>query len=252
MQVSLSTGVLPAVATAAARLVTGEQLTDAEIAAVLGRLPDWDSGIAEPADFARPATTLQPPRTGETIDTPFPPTPDVPTPEVATGPLRVLRYQPDGAVDVAPWLSVTFSQAMVPLTTHAQLDEVDVPIQIEPAISGTWRWIGSSTARFEHDGADIDRLPMATDYTVTIPAGTESAAGNALARDVRFTFSTPAVQVRSVTPNGTQSLSTTPVFVASFDQRVEPDAALAAMRLVVGRDAAALRLATPAEIAADE
>jgi hypothetical protein len=44
-----------------------------------------------------------------------------------TGPLRVLRYQPVGDVDIAPDLSVTFSQPMVPLGTLAQLDQAASP-----------------------------------------------------------------------------------------------------------------------------
>src|SRR4029078_5943326 len=103
------------------------------------------------------------------------------------GPLRVLHYQPVGDVAIAPDVSVTFSQPMVPLATLAQLDQADVPVKVTPALKGRWRWIGTRTLRFEFTGA-VDRLPMATSYSVEVPAGTASQSGNKLATAVHWTF----------------------------------------------------------------
>jgi alpha-2-macroglobulin len=63
---------------------------------------------------------------------------------------------------------------MVPLTTLADLAEKDVPVKIEPSLPGTWRWLGTKTLTFEYDSELIDRLPKATEYRVTVPAGTKS------------------------------------------------------------------------------
>ena len=38
---------------------------------------------------------------------------------MAAGPLEVLRYAPQGAIPLAPFLNVTFNQPMVPLATLA-------------------------------------------------------------------------------------------------------------------------------------
>ena len=44
----------------------------------------------------------------------------------------------------------------------------------------------------EADGNDgLDRLPAATEYTVTGPAGTESVNGAELVDEVSFSFTTP-------------------------------------------------------------
>ena len=57
-----------------------------------------------------------------------------PTPEVGTAePLKVLRFAPEGEIPIAPFVSVTFSQAMVPLGTLGDLASGSVPARIDPA-----------------------------------------------------------------------------------------------------------------------
>ena len=96
---------------------------------MLARLPEWVVPADDVEPFNRPADSLKPPLVGDTIDTPFPP-PDAPTPppDPDAGALHVVRYQPEGPVDIAPFLTVTFDQPMVPLATLAQLDQSDVPV----------------------------------------------------------------------------------------------------------------------------
>src|SRR6185295_8024326 len=119
------------------------KLDDAAISAVTDRFPPFKAD-AEATPFKRPAESLPRPRVGATIAKPFGGTTQEPKPKPAdTGPLRVLRYQPIGDVDIAPALSVTFSQPMVPLSTLAQLDQADVPVKVTPALDGRWRWIGT-------------------------------------------------------------------------------------------------------------
>ena len=209
-----------------------------------------------PADdvkpFNRPADSLKPPLVGDTIDTPFPPpaAPD-PAPTPDAGALHVIRYQPEGQVDIAPFLTVTFDQPMVALATLEQLDQSEVPVVITPAIDGRWRWIGTRTLRFEVVPGATDRLPAATEYRVEVPAGTTAANGATLAEPVVWTFATPAPQVTSFSGES-DSLPLEPVFVAVFDQRVDPAAVLDTITLEADGQRVALRIATAAEIDADD
>ena len=53
--------------------------------------------------------------------------------------MAVLRYSPVGDVALAPFLSVTFNQSMVPLTSLEDLAALDVPVKLTPQPEGTWR-----------------------------------------------------------------------------------------------------------------
>jgi len=247
----LSTGEQTGAASSSLAVAAGESLADDRVAQITDRLPTLEADDDDKADFTRPAESLPPPRVGETIELPFGVPAQQAPPEVPSGPLEVLRHQPDGDVAVAPFISVTFSQPMVPVGTLDQLDLTDVPIEVTPEVDGRWRWIGTRTLRLEHTTTEIDRLPAATDYTVTIPSGTESETGGALAEEFSFTFSTPPPQVISFTPSF-EVIDTAPVFVATFDQRVDPDAVLDTIDLTAGGDTRGVRLATDDEVEADD
>ena len=205
-------------------VVNGEPLDQATIDAIQARLPEWAGGESLQQTFNWPAQTLPPPRTGQTVDVPFPP----PTTSRRQGrcahrPLEVLRFQPEGDVAIAPFVSITFNQPMVPVGTLDQLDAADVPATITPDVPGRWQWIGTRTLRFDADvRSSIDRLPMATEYTVDDPRRHE--VGHAARRspnDVTFNFTTPPVPCSRSSPTG-DSLPLDPVFVATFDQRSTP------------------------------
>ncbi|MYC46214.1 MAG: hypothetical protein F4X49_11810 [Acidimicrobiia bacterium] len=234
--------------------VEGVALGDEEISAVIDRLPPWEGDDSGAVDFNRPAESLPPPRTGRTVDQPFPAGPDIAAPAVDPGPLEVVRVQPEGEVGIAPFVSITFNQPMVPLTTLGQLDALDVPAEITPPLPGRWQWIGTRTLRFEHDQEIFDRLPMATSYTVEIPAGTQSQSGGELAATFRFEFETPPPTVTRLTHaySHLESLGLEPVFLATFDQRVEPAAVLEVITLRADGREREIRLATAAEIEGEE
>ncbi|MBM4344653.1 MAG: hypothetical protein FJ100_14910 [Deltaproteobacteria bacterium] len=198
-------------------------LSAAETQKLLARLPKIDVKADDAQPFAMRDKSLPAPRPGDTVHEPFPPpqAPE-PPPAVESGPLRVLRHGPEGDVQLAPRVSVTFSQPMVPVTDHATLAAIAVPVQIAPAIAGEWRWLGTQTAIFQPKV----RLPMATEYAVVVPAGTKSQTGGALDKEHRFTFRTPPPRVLHSTPSG-HGLPLNPVIFAEFDQAVSP-AAIAA------------------------
>lgn len=239
----------------AVSVADGDPLDADDVSAILGRLPEWIVPDDDRREFNRPAETLRPPLVGDTVDAPFPPPTDADRPDQpAAGPLDVVRVQPEGEVDVAPFLTVTFDQPMVPLATLDQLADEDVPVEITPAVEGRWRWIGTRTLRFEvepdRDPAGVDRLPAATEYRVEVPAGTESAAGRSLEATYSWTFSTPPPSVASF-HGRSESLPLDPVFVAVFDQRVDASAVLETISLRADGDDRPLRLATDAEVEAD-
>ena len=236
--------------------VDGEVLDDAEIRAVIDRLPPWDGDDGGATAFNRPVESLPPPRTGRTVNQPFPAGSDIAAPVTDPGPLEVLRVQPEGEVGIAPFVGITFNQPMVPLATIGQLEDSDVPAEISPPLPGHWQWIGTRTLRFEHDQEIFDRLPMATSYVVEIPAGTESQSGGELAETFRFEFETPPPSMVRLAPAEDYahrySLRLDPVFLATFDQRVEPSAVLGVITLLADGQARQIRLASAAEVEADD
>ncbi|WP_108665957.1 alpha-2-macroglobulin family protein [Euzebya rosea] len=233
-------------------VATGTPLEADRVDAIIDRLEPFGEEEGDRQAFNRPAETLPPPVAGQTVPTTFPPAggDDAAAPDVPAGPLEVVRVQPEGEVDIAPSLSITFNQPMVPLATLEQLDAADVPVTVTPELDGRWRWIGTRTLRFEHTPGTIDRLPMATAFTVTVPAGTTSETGGTLAQDVTFDFATPAPTVEAFAPQG-NSLVLQPTFVAVFDQVVDPAAVLD--HLTLDADGTRpVRQATPEEIDADD
>ena len=213
--------------------VTGEPLSDEEIALILARLPALPVDPADQQQFKFPQALLPPPRTGETIVESFPPPPEEASPgQVDTGPLQVLRYSPEGEIPIAPFVNVTFNQPMVPLATLGDLSVEEVPVIVEPDLPGTWRWLGTKTLNFQYESDLIDRMPMATAYQVTIPAGTTSATGGVLAESVQFSFRTPTPTLIRYYPTGeAQPLDT--LFFIAFDQRVNPGGVLETIQVRV-------------------
>ncbi|MBC8330929.1 MAG: hypothetical protein H8E28_03005 [Anaerolineae bacterium] len=229
----------------------GEPLGSAELARVLARLPELVTTPEDQLDFNLPDEVLPPPRPGETVEEAFPPEESAQPMSVESGPLEVLRYAPEGEIPIAPFINITFNQPMVPLTTLADLAAEDVPVIVEPALPGTWRWLGTKTLNFQYDSELIDRLPKATEYTVTIPAGTQSATGGVLAEEVQFTFSTPPPVLTNSFPYG-EAQPLEPLLFASFDQRIEPAAVLETIRVTADGAPVDMRIATDEEVSADE
>ncbi len=222
---------------------------------LLDRLPPLIAQAGDQQDLNLPKESLPAPRPGQTIKESFPP-PAAPTaaPEAATGPLEVLRYAPEGAVGVAPNLSVTFNQPMVALTGLSDLAALDVPVQLSPQPEGQWRWVGTKTLLFEPaaaTGFSAGRFPAATEYSVTIPAGTTSATGGKLAEAAAFTFTTPPPAVETASPKDTVSRRDV-IVLLSFNQRIVPADVLKTITVKAGDKSFPVRLVTGEEIAADD
>lgn len=231
-------------------VAAGSALSAETIQSILARLPELTLTPTDTQEFRLPDESLPPPRPGQTINDAFPPPVNAGPPEsVPTGPLEVLRFAPEGDVPIAPFVSLTFNQPMVPLTTREQLATTDAPVRLTPALPGVWRWLGARTLRFEYVG-NVDRLPMATEYSVEVPAGVRSQTGGVLAQTVTWRFRTPTPKVESFYPQG-EPQPLDPVFFVLFDQRVDPAAVLNTLHLRAGARDVVLRLANADEVQAD-
>ncbi len=218
-------------------------LSTQETQAILARLPKLQGEAGDETAFALRAKSLPPPRTGKTIDEPFPPKPGPDAPQVSSSNLHVDRHAPEGDVPMVPNVSLTFSAPMVAVTSHDDVAKTK-PASLTPEPPGRWEWLGTQTLVYK----PIDRMPMATDYTVTVPQGTKSATGASLAEPVSWKFSTPAVTVKRSQPQGQTSLE--PLMFVEFDQAIDPNGVLATTELK-GSAVTPIRLATDEEIKRD-
>jgi uncharacterized protein YfaS (alpha-2-macroglobulin family) len=257
LSINLSEGQAQPQAAETVTLATSEPLSAEEVEGILARLTTLAVEPEDQVDFNLPEESLPPPRTGETIEETFPPPPEsISPPPVESGPLEVLRFGPEGEIPLAPFINVTFNQPMVPLSTLDDLATDEVPVLLEPDLPGTWRWVGTKTLTFQYDSTLIDRLPMATEYLVTIPAGTESSVGGLLAEAVQWSFSTPPPKITSKFPYETpydsapQPLDAI-IFIA-FDQRIDPQVVLDNILVTADRETFSMRLVTEAEIKENE
>ena len=148
------------------------------------------------------------------------PQPPAPPKVQAPGPLKVLRVQPTGEIHNTAALTVAFSQPMVPLASLDQMRDQPIPVTLEPAVQGRWRWLGTTLLAFEPQM----RFPFSTHYYVKIPQGTKSALGSALPEAAQFSFSTPALNISSGHPySGETHARPETVIVLHFDQKVDAE-----------------------------
>ncbi|HWT03872.1 MAG TPA: DUF6049 family protein, partial [Pyrinomonadaceae bacterium] len=249
LQFRLSQGAGQPEARANAPVADAARLSDAEVQSVFKRLPPVKAEQGDQQDFALRDKSLPPPRTGRTVNVSFPSSEPVPTPErSAAGPLEVLRFSPEGEVPLAPQMSITFSQPMVAVTSVDDLAAQDVPVRLSPQPPGKWRWVGTRTLLYAPD----NRLPMATEFTATVPAGTKSANGGTIAAEKTWKFATPPPRVKSSYPSSYTPTARDQLMFVEFDQRVDPAAVLRTIKVNGGSGELRVRLATEQEIAADK
>jgi uncharacterized protein YfaS (alpha-2-macroglobulin family) len=229
----------------------GQPLTDADTQPILDRMPPLEVESSDIEEFKLPPQSLPPPRASETVTQSFPPPPtDMTAPVATNGPLAVLRYAPEGEIPIAPFINVTFNQPMVVLNTLDALAAEDVPVKVTPDLLGVWKWLGTQTLSFEYHSDELNRFPMATEYSVEVPAGTTSLTGGVLETAVAWTFRTPPPTVVRTYPNvSPQPLD--PLLFVAFDQRIDREAVLATLSVLAGGRSYPLRLATAEEVAED-
>src|SRR5215469_216333 len=228
--------------------VQAAALAENESQSLLQRLKPIKTDPTDEQEFAFRDRSLPPPLTGRTINDTFPSSEQHAGPgETPIGPLEVVRYAPEGDVPLAPHLTVTFSQPMVAVTSVEDLAARTVPVKLSPQPPGKWRWIGAKILLFEPE----HRFPMATSYSVDVPAGTKSAVGESLKSEKKWTFATPPPTVKTSYPDSGPRRRDQIMFV-EFDQKIDADAVLRKIRVASGRAELKTRRATDSEIDRDE
>lgn len=233
------------------KLAASTPLSADDARKIVGRLPALVAEPDDAKDFALRDKSIPAPRPGKTVNEPFPP-PGGPPPANVTpsGPLTLERHAPEGPVELAPHLTMTFSQPMVPVTSMddlAGLTKEKLPVGLVPQPAGKWRWLGTKTLMFQPE----KRFPMATEYAVEIPAGTKAMNGQALAKPVQWTFTTPPVTLERNYPASSQE-PLDPIVFAEFDQQIEPRDMLASLELASAKGPVPIRIAESDEIEAND
>ena len=215
-------------------------LSDAKRDDLLGRLPPLSTAKAE--EFALREASKPPPKTGDVVTIPFPATSDEVVPDVdEEGPLRVVRFAPEGDVSIAPHVSITFNQPMVPLSSQAVVAKT-VPVTLSPQVDGEWIWLGTKTLQFKPK----TRLPMATEYTVQLNEGVVSQRGSVVDEAFAFSFRTPPVRLTLKQPqHGPQTRR--PTILLGFNQQINPSELVSSIQLKVGRESFPFRIMTDHE-----
>lgn len=90
-------------------------------------------------------------------------------------------------------ITIMFDHPIRSLNESLAVPEV---LRVEPAVSGTYRWVGTSGFEFVPNGG----LPAATNFTVTLPRDVEMIDGSSLVEDYRFSFFTPNLSVTRTSP----------------------------------------------------
>ncbi|MGB7068434.1 MAG: alpha-2-macroglobulin family protein [Pyrinomonadaceae bacterium] len=243
----LSEGVEGAKTRESKALAATDPLSNDDASRLLGRLPAIKMETDDQTDFVKRAGSLPAPKARKQISVKFPSDEarSAPTLGPAGKSLEVIRYSPEGAVSLAPDLSVSFSLPMVSVTSQDEAGKVQ-PVELSPQVEGNWRWLGTKTLMFD----TTSRFPMATRFTVRVPAGTKSATGESLPKDFNWSFTTPPPTVEQMIPSG-QTVRRNALMFVRFDQAIDPAAVLRSISVKAADKAIPIRLATQAEIDSD-
>lgn len=143
--------------------------------------------------------------------------------------MSVVYSGPHGAADRGSTISVLFDRPLRALDAAAP----PPPLHLEPSVPGQWQWAGARGLTF---APSAGRLPAATEFRVSVPAGTPALDGTRLAAPHEFAFTTPAPHVLSASPEaGARGEQPDAPITLDFDQPVPVAAIERAARLVASR-----------------
>ncbi|MDY0094503.1 MAG: Ig-like domain-containing protein [Candidatus Vecturithrix sp.] len=142
----------------------------------------------------------------------------------ATEELKVISSTPQGdlnSLDDAKAITITFNYPVTALS-GVEKDLREGPLSIEPQVSGTYRWMGTSTLSFIPD----ETLMYGMRYVVHINAPITGIGGEVMEKAISFSFVTPRPQVQQVYPYQEQDhvALQQPLFLL-FDQPMDPQKA---------------------------
>ncbi len=138
---------------------------------------------------------------------PYPAVAALPTPSL---PPWIAQISPTGHAESLAQIRIRFNAPVIPLEEleSAQTQAALAHFEITPGLPGTWRFVTPRMAIFEVNRA----LPNATRVRVTLTAGLADLDGDALAKDLSWTFNTEPMSIATPYP-GPYSL--TPTFEIS-------------------------------------
>jgi uncharacterized protein YfaS (alpha-2-macroglobulin family) len=121
---------------------------------------------------------------------------------VSESSFHVSEYAPVGTV---PWQNIEggvwllFSEPVIPVSKPGKPATQSDQLRIHPPVQGIYRWYGSRLLSFE----PVNSLEPATEYTVAVSGELTSLEGDTLEGMNAFRFRTPALQLLSLEPSGT-------------------------------------------------
>jgi uncharacterized protein YfaS (alpha-2-macroglobulin family) len=180
-----------------------------------------------------------------------------PPPALSSGAFRVAFAAPQGETIDPGEVTVVFNRPMRPLEAAADgastgtpgtTPDAEPPSPARLVVRGSdvvprgrWRWMGTSALVFSPES----RLPDATEYALTVPGGTTSLSGEALAAPFASTFSTPRPRAEGLDldpDRATDQLEPGETFALRFNQPVDPHELERAATLTVGQGMQARRM----------
>ncbi len=168
-------------------------------------------------------------------------------------PLRVSRISHSGNVAKIDQLAVTFSQPLIALTQVGAAANKFVTITPQP--KGEWKWAGTQTLLFVPSGG---RFPLATKYVVNVPSSATSIGGSKVEKSMSWTITTPAAKIVNFYPSdllglsGADKQSTTPVFLAIFNQSIDAKEILAKTIVRAGKQSYSIRRLSQSQLLTKE
>ena len=179
-----------------------------------------------------------------------------PPPQASPGAFGVAFAAPQGETLDPSEVTLVFNRPMRPLetaddaapgaSTPIGAGETPSPARIvvrgsETPPRGSWRWMGTSALVFSPES----RLPSATEYLLTVPAGTRSLSGETLAAPFESSFSTPRPHAERLDldpDRATDRLEPGETFALRFNQPVDPREVERSAALTVGEGSQAHRI----------
>jgi uncharacterized protein YfaS (alpha-2-macroglobulin family) len=115
------------------------------------------------------------------------------------GAFTVLSFSPSGELPQGaefPSIQIQFSQPVVALSELGTPSDKSPYASIEPQLSGTWRWYGTSLLSFDSSDKAIPQKL----YTVNVKKDLTSVSGEKISGTVKFSFHTAELQMTTVIP----------------------------------------------------
>ena len=145
--------------------------------------------------------------------------------------LTVVYAGPRGAAALGSSVNVLFNKPM--RAVEAAADSALPNLQMSPAVPGAWQWVGARALTFVPTAG---RLPAATSFRVSIPAGLRGLEGDPLSSPYELEFETPAPEVVATQPEPTSTGQEPDLpIVLTFNQPVAASAVERAGRLSAWR-----------------